>query len=167
LFTTVYWVPTDRGRLGVMPRPRGGDWLDDEVRALREQGVDVLASLLTAEEADELDLHTEAATGAAAGIRFVNHPVPDRGLPDTATAFRERAHSLAAAPEKGATVVVHCRQGVGRASMLAASTLAVHGLPVPEGFERVATARGRPVPDTPEQRAWVTGQEWTAPAEQP
>jgi protein-tyrosine phosphatase len=156
MFTTVFWVPSDRGRLGVMPRPRGGDWLEDEVRALREQGVDVLASLLTTEEADELDLHTEAAACAAAGIRFVNHPVPDRGLPGSATAFRETAHSLAAELEKGATVVVHCRQGVGRASILAVAVLAAHGASVPEAFERVAAARGRPVPDTPEQRAWVT-----------
>jgi protein-tyrosine phosphatase len=156
MFTTVFWVPCDRGRLGVMPRPRGGDWLEDEVRALREQGVDVLASLLTPEEADELDLHTEAAACAGAGIRFVNHPVPDRGLPDSAAAFRETAHSLSGEIENGATVVVHCRQGIGRASMLAVAILTVRSVPVPEAFERVATARGRPVPDTPEQRAWVT-----------
>ncbi len=155
MLTTVYWVPTDCGRLGVMPRPRGGDWLDDEVRALREQGVDVLASLLTTEEAEELHLHEEAATCAAAGIKFVNHPVPDRGLPGSASAFRETAQALAVELEKGATVVVHCRQGIGRASMLAAGVLACGGVPVSEAFERVAAARGHPVPDTPEQRARV------------
>jgi protein-tyrosine phosphatase len=162
MFTTVFWVPCNRGRLGVMPRPRGGDWLDDEVRALRQQGVDVLASLLTAEESEELDLLGEPAACEAAGIRFVNHPVPDRGLPSSETAFRVTAQVLAVELEKGATVVVHCRQGVGRASILAVGVLAVRGVPIPEAFDRVAAARGRPVPDTPEQRAWVEGQVWTA-----
>jgi protein-tyrosine phosphatase len=162
MFTTVYWVPCDRGRLGVMPRPRGGDWLGDEVRELRKQEVDVLASLLTTQEAEELDLHREAAACAAAGIRFVNIPVPDRGIPGSASAFRETAQVLAAELTSGATVVAHCRQGIGRASLLAAGVLACGGIPVPEAFERVAAARGRPVPDTPEQRVWVEEQRWTA-----
>lgn len=162
MLTPVFWVPCDRGRLGVMPRPRGGDWLDDEVRALGEQGVGVLASLLRPEEAKELDLHAEAAACAAAGIRFVNHPVPDRGIPGSATAFRETVEALAIELEQDATVVVHCRQGIGRASMLAVGILAARGVPVPDAFERVAAARGRPVPDTPEQRGWVEGLGWTA-----
>lgn len=161
----MYWVPCDKGRLGIMPRPRGGDWLDDEVPALREQGVDVLASLLTTEEAEELDLLGKAAACYSVGIRFVNHPVPDRDVPGTATAFRETAHSLAAELEKGATVVVHCRQSIGRASMLAVGVLAGRGVPVSEAFERVGAAQVRPVPDTPEQRAWVEEQDWTLAAE--
>ncbi|HEX4610520.1 MAG TPA: hypothetical protein VH092_20190 [Urbifossiella sp.] len=167
MLTTVYWIACDQGRLGVMPRPRGGDWLDDEVRALCEQGVNVLASLVTTEEAEELDLSGEASACATAGIQFVNHPVPDRGLPTSASAFRETAQVLAAELEKGETVAVHCRQGVGRASMLAVGVLAVLGVPVPEAFDRVTAARGRPVPDTPEQRAWVSCQNWNQGGESP
>ncbi len=47
------------GKVSIMARPRGGDWLLDEVKALREAGVDVLASFLTPEEVIELDLREE------------------------------------------------------------------------------------------------------------
>src|SRR5437016_6316142 len=63
----IFWiaeVPT--GRLAVLPRPRGGDWLEDEVRSLRACGVDVLVSLLTRDEAMELDLAGEPGSCAAA-----------------------------------------------------------------------------------------------------
>ena len=53
--------PVEHGRLAIVPRPRGGDWLADEIQALREAGVDVLVSLLTADEVAELDLAREEA----------------------------------------------------------------------------------------------------------
>lgn len=48
-----------RGRPGTMPRPRGGDWLEDGIRSLKGSGVDVVASLLEREEAEELDIACE------------------------------------------------------------------------------------------------------------
>jgi hypothetical protein len=43
----VFWVPGPwRGRLGIVPRPRGGDWLSDEMRAWLETGIDAVVSLL-------------------------------------------------------------------------------------------------------------------------
>jgi protein-tyrosine phosphatase len=129
--------------------------LEDEARGLRDQGVDVLASLLTPDEVRELDLLGEADACRAAGITFVSHPVPDRGLPVSPEAFRDVVLSLAAEVGRGSSVAVHCRQGVGRAAMLAAAILAARGLPVTAAFERVAAARGCPVPDTTVQRAWV------------
>lgn len=81
----IYWVPGPwPGRLGVVPRPRGGDWLADEVHLWRTSGLDVVTSLLTPDEAAELELQDEA-------------------------------------------------------------------------FRRIEKARGRPVPDTAEQREWVAG----------
>lgn len=38
-----YWVTT---QLAIVPRPRGDDWLDDEMVALREAGIDVVVSML-------------------------------------------------------------------------------------------------------------------------
>ena len=59
---TIYWIenPT-QGRIGIMPRPRGGDWLEDEVRSLQRSGVDVVVSLLERHEVEELDLQEEQA----------------------------------------------------------------------------------------------------------
>ena len=57
----VFWVEGPwRGRLGILPRPRGGDWLGDETAAWRAAGVDVVVSLLEAEEEAQLILEGEA-----------------------------------------------------------------------------------------------------------
>jgi protein-tyrosine phosphatase len=159
--TTIHWVPCEQGRIGIMPRPRGGDWLGDEASSLRDQGVNILASLLTPEEARELDLLDESEVCQAVGIRFVNCPILDRGVPASPAMFRVLAHDLAAELYRGAAVVIHCRQGVGRASLLAVGILASQGLRVSDAFDRVAAARGCRVPDTAEQRAWAEAFNWT------
>ena len=43
----------------MMSRPRGGDWLEDEIKSLGTQKVDVIVSLLTQEEVLELELTAE------------------------------------------------------------------------------------------------------------
>ncbi len=48
------------GKVSIMARPRGGDWLLDEAKAIRAAGVDVLVSFLTPQEVMELDLKEEA-----------------------------------------------------------------------------------------------------------
>ena len=152
----VYWVDdSPSGRVGLMPRPRGGDWLADEVRSLRDSGVDVVVSMLELEEAEELDLAGERSCCEAEAISFLSFPVRDRGVPppgrDTVSFIRKLAGLLAAKKN----VVIHCRQGVGRSALLAASVLAARGVPARIAFERIAEARGCPVPDTEGQRDWV------------
>ncbi len=53
----VYWVTElHLGRLGIMSRPRGGDWLEDEIRSLSQSQVDAVISLLEQSEIIELEL---------------------------------------------------------------------------------------------------------------
>jgi integrase len=70
-----------RGRVSTMARPRGGDWLRDELLSLQEFGVAVLVSMLTAEEVDELELREEPSIAEEVGLTFLTLPTPDRGLP--------------------------------------------------------------------------------------
>jgi protein-tyrosine phosphatase len=154
--TEIFWIEgVPEGRLAVMPRPRGGDWLEDEVRSLRAAGVDVLVSLLTREEMEELELADEAACCAAVGIESISFPFADRGVPASVSDALHLVRRLAALIAGGNAVAVHCRQGVGRSGLVTACVLASLGDRPDTALERVARARGRPVPDTPEQRDWV------------
>ncbi len=65
-----------RGRLAIAPRPRGGDWLENEISDWREAGIDVVVSLLTPDEVTEFGLETEKQLCEAQGIRFVSFPTP-------------------------------------------------------------------------------------------
>lgn len=142
------------GALSTMARPRGGDWLADEMLALRDAGVDVLVSMLSHQELDELGLAEEASAAGTVGIRFLSLPTPDRGLPET-RAFRALVDDLVAAMDTGNHVVVHCRMGIGRSSIVAAAVLMARGSGAREAWSAISSARGLEVPDTEQQRQWV------------
>ena len=86
----LFWIPTDTpGRLAIAARPRGGDWLVDEVVGWRHAGVDVIVSMLTPDEEVELELTEEGNSCEAAGIEFVALSVPDREVPSADDGFAE------------------------------------------------------------------------------
>jgi len=152
----VYWAATTfPGRLGIMPRPRGGDRLDDEMRRLSSEGVDVLACLLDAAERTELELEREGEAAAACGMRFVAHAIPDHGVPASVARFREIVDDLSATLLRGESIAIHCYAGIGRSSLMAASVMTTHGVEVAEAFRLLSACRGLDVPDTAEQAAWV------------
>ncbi len=152
----LYWVETGAStKLAIAPRPRGHDWLDTEAKAMRRDGIDILVSLLTPEEEAELALTDEEEACSAAGIEFRNFPIPDRHTPASTQDFRAFVESLHQQTANGKAIAAHCRAGIGRSSLLIASVLTLSGLTAEEAFDRISTARGLQVPDTPEQVAWV------------
>lgn len=151
----MYLIPrSGPGRLSTMARPRGNDWINDEVHGLRDAGVNVLVSMLTPAEVSELDLQGEADAATSVGLDFVSCPTPDRGIPDTQE-FRRLVDQLEVALGQGKQVVVHCRAGIGRSSLVAAGLLMSEGIHGSAAWEIVSTARGMSVPDTDEQRTWL------------
>ncbi len=151
-----YWVAGPwPGRLAVLTRPWGGDWLEDYVRAWKALPLSCVVSALTKEEAAELQLVKEEGYCTANGIAFVSCPIPDRGIPDSVEDVRSLVFAMHAFLDSGNNVGVHCRMGVGRSAIVAASCLVQWGLTGDEALKRIANARGCPVPDTDEQREWV------------
>jgi hypothetical protein len=78
------------GRLAVMPWPRAGDWLQDEVASWRGSGLGVIVSLLEDGEVAELGLQQEQELCERAGLTFLRLPVPDRGLPASRLAVPQK-----------------------------------------------------------------------------
>ncbi|GAA1739243.1 tyrosine protein phosphatase [Luedemannella helvata] len=141
------------GRLSTMTKPRGGDWLVDEMTALRAADVDVLVCALTTAELDEVDLTEEPQAAAEAGLEFVSIPIVDRDIPDPAAVLPD-LRRLAERLRAGDHIVTHCRFGIGRASLLAAGILVLNGLAPDQAWQQLERARGHAVPDTPAQRDW-------------
>ena len=154
--TDLFRVLTDTpGRLAIAPRPRGGDWLDDELTAWRRAGIEVIVSLLTPSEVAELELVDEPELSAAHGMNFISFPIPDYGVPASPDAVAGLAGRIAGNLMDGKSVLIHCRQGIGRAGLLASVVLRTLGLDSTTAVRTVTTARGRAVPETPEQVRWV------------
>jgi len=152
---SLYWINLDGVRLGIMPRPRGNDWLPDDLRILRQADVDVIVSALTASEAEELGLSAEAQECFQNGLIFISFPIEDRSLPADDAKFGSLVDQLLQYARNGRAVAIHCRAGIGRSSLIAACTLVKMGLPPEAAFHAIEESRGCPVPDTPEQRQWV------------
>jgi protein tyrosine/serine phosphatase len=152
----IYWIgEVAAGRLGLMPRPRGGDWLEDEIISLKRSAVDAVVSLLERAEIEELDITEEESFCRANGIAFYSFPIPDRNVPSSEAKTLNFATSLANLLKEGKSIVIHCRQGVGRASLIGATVMLLCGVPANEIFQKIEIGRGCAVPDTAEQRDWV------------
>ncbi len=138
-----------------MPRPAGGDWLEDDVRWLKESGIDVVVSLLESSEIAGFELGYEKEACLAKGISFLSFPITDRSVPSSVRETSSFAHDLSALLHTGRNVAIHCLAGIGRSTIIAACVLLLNGLSVDDTLFKIERARGCRVPDTPEQRDWI------------
>lgn len=143
------------GKLWMAARPRGGDWLEDEIARWNRQGAGAVLSLLTPDEERDLDLENEASIVRSHRMEFVPLPVADRDIPSSEIAFARAIEWLDSALAAGRTVVVHCRQGIGRSGMTSACALVLNGVEPATAIARVSSARGLSVPETEPQREWI------------
>ncbi len=152
----LYWIDGPwPGRLAISARPRGGDWLEDEISGWRRAGVDAVVSLLTPHENEDLQLAEEPRLARAHGIKFVSLPIEDRSVPPS---WEDASRAVAKATEmlqEGKNVAVHCRQGIGRSGILAAALLIKSGSTPGDALTQISGARGLEVPETSEQMAWI------------
>jgi len=154
--TGLYWLEGPwRGRLALSARPRGGDWLGDEMARWKRVGVSTVLSLLTPEEEQDLDLLKEASEAKLHALDFISFPIPDRHVPQSETQLAKVLEDVARGLSAGKDVVIHCRQGVGRSGLVAACLLVGHGMSPGAAVEAISAARGVAVPETVEQREWI------------
>jgi protein-tyrosine phosphatase len=145
-----------KGRLAIVSRPRGGEWLKDDVEAWKRAGWDVVVSLLTPQETNEMDLGNEGTAVQASGLEFISFPIDDRSVPTSRKATLDLLTNILDSLEAGKNVAVHCRQGIGRSSIVVTGLLILSGAGVERALREVSAARGLPVPETADQRRWIT-----------
>ena len=152
----VYWIEGPwRGKLAILARPRGADWLEAEIEGWKEAGVNVVMSLLTSGEQSELGLTREAELVKHNGLTYISFPIRDYSVPSSKIPMQQLAAELNDQLSRGDNIGVHCRQSVGRSSLIAACVLVTSGESPQRAFEHIELARGVPVPDTAEQKEWV------------
>lgn len=152
----VFWLEQPAyPRLGILPCPRGGDSLEDEVASLKKQGTDVLISMLTDEESREFELEDEADCCARNAIEFVSYPVPDHEVPADYEAFASFVKLLSDRLAEGKGVAIHCFAGIGRSGLAASCVLVAQGMSTEEAIRVLSSARGTSVPYTDDQENWI------------
>jgi protein-tyrosine phosphatase len=156
MFQRIFWIECGRaGRLAILSRP-AAEQLADEIAAWGDAGVTAVVSLLEPEEARELGLRLEGELSRGQGIEFTSFPIADRGVPASGAEAIGLARRLAQLIEAGGTVGVHCRASIGRSGMIAAAILIELGYSEDQALAMIAAGRGLRVPETPEQRDFVS-----------
>ena len=156
----IYWINEDKigdQRIGTMARPRGDDWLADEINHLKNHKVDCLVSLLDPSEMEELGLGEEKSLCEKHDIEFINFPIEDVTTPKNERAFLDLVEQLTSRVLSAKKTVIHCRMGIGRSSILAAAIMIKLGYAGKDVFDIIEIYRGLEVPDTEEQRDWILG----------
>ena len=154
--TELHWVDGPwPGKLALAARPRGGDWLEDEITIWQRGGVNTVFSLLTSEEERDLGISREAAEARTHGMKFLSYPIVDRQVPDSESDLATALEKLDAELAAGKNVVLHCRQGIGRTGLVAACLLLTKGVAPETAVSLLSAARGTSVPETPEQLEWI------------
>ena len=156
----IYWLHEFAGaKLGIMARPRGGDWLEDEIANLKKQNVGLLVSLLEASEVYELELQNEEEICKEHNIEFINFSIRDRSIPTDKVKTNLLVQLLENRIEKKQAIVIHCRMGIGRSSIIAGCVLLKTGQKAIDILNHISKVRGLKVPDTDEQIKWLKNHE--------
>lgn len=149
-----YSIPVQaNGQLFLMPKP-SGEWLSDDLGKLQRSGVGLVVSMLTPDESSALGLTGEEACCDQLGLEFLALPVADRTVPDL-RAVQTLVSLIVQRLREGKGVAVHCRAGIGRSGLVVCCVLIALGARPEDAVGIVSDARGVPVPDTWDQRAFI------------
>ena len=152
----IFWIKGNPpAPLAIVLRPRGDEWLEDELLGMRRGGIQTLVSLLEEDEAMLLGLADEAPIAEHVGLKFLSYPIPDTEIPSNVAAFQTFAAGLANRLRAGEQIGVHCRGSIGRATVTAACALIHLGWSPQAALAAIQAARGCMVPDTQEQEDWI------------
>jgi ADP-ribosyl-[dinitrogen reductase] hydrolase len=157
--------PGQRGLIGITlcpgkkDLPRGWDReLEADLAAIRAWGAEAIVTLIEEHEMVMLKVTAPPQMAARHDIRWVHLPIPDVCPPD----HRFEAEWAVAGPElraivqRGGSVLVHCRGGLGRAGTIAARLLVEMGMEPAAAIAAVRRARPGAI-ETWEQEAHVLG----------
>jgi len=152
----IFWIKGNpQAPLAIVLCPCGDDWLEDDLLRMKQAGIQTLVSLLEKNEGILLGLEDEGPAAVFIGLNFLSFPIPDKNIPTDTAAFQEFIEGLAGRLRAGESLGIHCRGSIGRSTVTAACALIHLGWPPKEALTAIEEARGCPVPDTKEQKAWV------------
>jgi protein-tyrosine phosphatase len=145
-------IPGIKGMIGITSCPGMrdefvfdlyGENLVDDIESIRAWGASVVVTLLEELELNALGVKELGKQVVALNMIWMHLPIRNMGVPDEAASdkWRRVIYCLCDLLRKGQRVVIHCKEGIGRAGLFAASLLVSLGIPVEEAMRTVRKAR--------------------------
>jgi ADP-ribosyl-[dinitrogen reductase] hydrolase len=160
-------LPTG-GRIGVTFCPgkhddhgMSGSWardLDVDLKVIVDWGASTLVTLVETHELEYLRVPNLGPSAQALGLVWHHLPIRDVSVPDASfeAAWESVGAELRDRLQRGESLVVHCRGGLGRAGTIAARLLVELGELPAKALEQVRAVRPGAV-ETHEQERYVLG----------
>lgn len=143
----------------MMAKPKGKEWLESEMLKLQLQEVDIVVSLLESHEEKQLGLNEEERFCEKYDIHFLRFPIPDGSVPDRLDSFVKFVSVLDKELKQDKRIAIHCKSGIGRASLICAAILLRNDENAKNVFELLSEKRTLKVPESPEQVTWILDRE--------
>jgi len=140
-------------QIALSPAPRA-DYLQQEIARWYAEGYRTVVSMLTDQECQRHGLVDEQSQVLAQGMRFYRFAIRDE-VAASDTQMLSFIEQLADEKVLEQKLLVHCRGGVGRSSMLIALLAARHGITTDSSFALISQARGEQAPESEVQSNWV------------
>jgi protein-tyrosine phosphatase len=144
------------GRLGVSRLPGAGGDLAADAATISAWRADLVVSMTETAEMEHLGAGDLPVSLRSSGIAWAHLPIRDFGAPDGASrsAWPGLSHRIHAVLDRGGSVLLHCRGGLGRSGMLALRLMVERGEDGRSAVERLRAARPGAV-ETDAQMAWA------------
>lgn len=151
----IYWIDEfEKGAIGMMARPKGGEWLENEIAILKNTNIDCVVCLIEYHEMLELNIEKEEFYCNENNIEFIHFPIKDYSLPKK-NKYLDLIEDINERLKLNQKIVIHCRMGIGRTSTVTAGVLIKNNIHIEDVFEFISLKRTIEVPDTEEQKEWV------------
>ncbi|MDP9148889.1 MAG: tyrosine-protein phosphatase [Myxococcota bacterium] len=147
-----------RGRIAMSQAPGMDGDLGEELAEASRRGVTHVLSLV--EDLDLSFFHVAPevppymAAFETAGLTLTRHPIPDRCVPGSMTAFISTIDALLVHVRAGQSILVHCIGGIGRTGLTVACALVALGARAEEAVAMVRATNPRRI-ETRGQREFV------------
>ncbi|MBT4520070.1 MAG: ADP-ribosyl-(dinitrogen reductase) hydrolase [Halieaceae bacterium] len=158
-------TPSGGGRIGITFCPgkkqlnaATGDWdrdLQTDLEAIKAWGADLIINLIEDHEMAQLQVENTAAL-LPPKIEYLRLPISDFSIPGENWEISWDRLSLPVAERlrRGASIVVHCKGGLGRAGLCAARLLVELGCAPSDAIQRIRAERPGAL-ETPEQEGYI------------
>lgn len=145
-------IPGIKGMIGITSCPGMrdefvfdlyGENLVDDIESIRAWGASVVVTLLEELELNALGVKELGKQVVALNMIWMHLPIRNMGVPDEAASdkWRRVIYCLCDLLRKGQRVVIHCKEGIGRAGIVAARLMIELGMHPADAISTVQKAR--------------------------